>query len=333
MILVFGQLSESLGAIGGRLLKKNFLDGVPPTWRTGELFATSTTFQVWQTGTRLSYAVIKNLRQRSESFAAILDGSDQGGDIGASKSPLTSGPEDSAQGSSPAIPRASTASPGSSLDFETALYSASNPEDDFGLFLLDPLASQTHPALTASVDDPTDANGSTSIVASDFPCTTPAGPFAVHAQDCNNASTPSGEEYMPDDRENGGASSLALQAIPEAMQSEFPSDVRNDRPYEKLWEPQNDSLEDTWTSAAMEGLTTDVEYLPMIPSAIDAAIAMVESKRVSLVLEDMQPDMANRVTSLLLNSNVNVKMKMTVQWRIVMVQVHWSILIEYVYVK
>ena len=260
----------------------------------------------------LSYAVIKNLRRRSENSAATLDSSDPAGDVETSSSLWTSGPNDGDQISTSALSSASTASPESPLGLNKKFYSASKPEDDFDIFFTDPPTPQTLPSLTTSVCDSTDVNDWTSTIDSDSRCTTLIPTSAEHTRNCNNATTPSAEDHIPDGMDNNFVSSLPLEDLL-AMESGFTNDARNDSQYEMLWELPNDSLADTWTSAAVVGLTTDTASYPTIPLSINSALVTGQVKRVSLVLEDMQPEMANRVATLLLNSNMNVKMKMTVQ--------------------
>ena len=259
-----------------------------------------------------SYAVIKNIRRRRENSAAALAAPDLAGDVEASKFLATSGPNDSDPSFITTSSNASTASPGSPLDFEKAFYSASNLEDDFNIFLNDPLTPQTLPSLTASVGDSTDMNTLTSTIDSDSHCTTLVPSSDAHTRNGNSANTPSAEKHMPDSMDGSFASSLSLEDLP-TMELDFTNDGGKNAQYELLWESQNESLGDAWTSAAIEGLTTETANYPTLPLSIDSALDMVEVKKVSLVLEDMQPEMANRVTSLLLNSNVDVKMKMTVQ--------------------
>ena len=260
----------------------------------------------------LSYAVIKNIRRRSENSAATLAGSDLVRDVEPSKSLATSGPNDGDPNFIPIFSDASTASLESPLDFEEAFYSASNLEDDFDIFLNDPLTPQTLPSLTASVGGSTDMNTLTSTIDSDSHSTTLVPMSDAHTRNGNSANAPSAENYMLDSMDDSIALSLSLEDLP-AMEAGLSNDGRNDAPYDLLWESQNESLEDAWNSSAMEGLTTDTASYSTLPLSINSILDMVEAKKVSLVLEDMQPETANRVTSLLLNNNVNVKIKVTCQ--------------------
>ena len=91
------------------------------------------------------------------------------------------------------------------------------------------------------------------------------------------------------------------------------NDFGNEEQHRLLWEPHSSASADAPGHSAIHTWSNDKE------SAQTNSIAKVQPnfvggpRRVSLLLEDMQPETANRVTSMLLNSNVDVKMKMTVR--------------------
>ena len=256
----------------------------------------------------LSYAVIKNLRRRDKNSSATSAGPDVAEGVEATTSLFTKAVDAGAHGSTPSNTNASTAGPESSMDFENTVYSAGAMDDDFGFFLHDSLTPQTLPLLT-SMGDSIDLDSSTDGFASDSHCTTLAPASTMRMQHYSNKTTLSAEELMPDGREFG---SLALEQFPH-MDSEFTNNFGNEAPHELCREPQNDSLGDGWFHSVMEGLSGETSSLKKTSLSSDSAHTIGEAKKVSLFLEDMQPETANRVTTMLLNCNVDVKMKMTVQ--------------------
>ncbi|KAL2047214.1 hypothetical protein N7G274_001233 [Stereocaulon virgatum] len=260
------------------------------------------------TNVKNRYAVIKNLRRREKKSSATSAGADAAEGVEATTSLFSKAVNNGGHGSTPSNTNASTASPESCMDFENAVYSAGSMDDDFGFFIHDSLTPQTLPSST-SMGTLTDPESSTSGFASDSHCTTLAPASTMRMQHSNNATTLSAEEHIPDRRDYG---SLALGQFPH-MESGVTNNFGNEAQDEIYREPQNNSLGDGWFPAGMEGLNGEAASIKTTSLASDSAHTMYESKRVSLFLEDMQPETANRVTSMLLNSNVDVKMKMTVQ--------------------
>jgi hypothetical protein len=256
----------------------------------------------------LSYAVIKNLRRRDKNSSALSADPDVAEGVEATTSLFTKAVDDGGRGSTPSNTNASTAGPESSMDFENAVYSAGAMDDDFGFFLHDSLTPQTLPSST-SMGALTDPDSSTGGFASDSHCTTLAPASTMRMQHCSNATTLSAEGNITDGRDYG---SLALEQFPH-MELGVTNNFGNEAQHELCREPQNDSLGDGWFHSAMEGLSGEASTLQTTSLSSDSAHTMGEARRVSLFLEDMQPETANRVTSTLLNSNVDVKMKMTVQ--------------------
>ena len=258
-----------------------------------------------------SYAVIKNLRRRGKISGATPASSDVAGDIEASNSLFANGANEGGQGFISANSNASTAGTDSLLDFEDAVYSAGALDDDFGLFLHDPLTAQTFPSPRISTSM-TDADSSTSRFPSASPYLTLAPTSALRMQRGSNATTSSAEKHMPDGRNYDVVASPALEHFPQ-MESGATKNIGNEALHGLLWEAQDDSLANGWTHSAMEGLSKDTARVQTTPLSSDSPDAVGETRRVSLFLEDMQPETANRVTSMLLNSNVDLKMKMTVR--------------------
>lgn len=114
---------------------------------------------------------------------------------------------------------------------------------------------------------------------------------------------------MPDSRDY---SFPTLENFPQ-MESGVTRNFGNEAQHEPSWEPQNDSLGDGWIPSAIEGLSGDTSSIQKSSLSSDSAHAMGEARRVSLFLENMQPETANKVTSMLLKSNVDLKMTMTIQ--------------------
>ena len=138
------------------------------------------------------------------------------------------------------------------------------------------------------------------------------GPASVmHMQQPSNATVPSTEHHMPDAVQRGVTLSPELEPAPE-MEPEFMDDIGNGAQQELLWETQEESLADNRTSCAMDGLSNNMASSQTTPFSSDSAFAVGETRKVSLFLEDMEADTANAVTSILLQSNVDLKMKMTV---------------------
>jgi len=256
--------------------------------------------------------VIKNLRRRGKHFATTPASFDVAGDIEASSSLYDDGTNGGDQGSASINSDASTAGTHSPLDFENAVYSAGALDDDFDLFLHDPLTPQTLPPSTIDPGNFTDADGSSSRIASESHRITIATTPNMRLQHCNNAATSSTQKYITESRDYGFASSLALENFPQ-MESGITDDVAREAQHEMVWEPQNDSLPDGWAHPAIDSFSGDTARGQTTALSSNSAQAVSEARRVSLLLEDMQPETANRVTSMLLNSNVDVKMKMTVR--------------------
>ncbi|KAL9101936.1 MAG: hypothetical protein Q9163_002850 [Psora crenata] len=248
------------------------------------------------TNVKNRYAVIKNLRRRRKDSAATPASFDVAGDIESSSSQFTSGANDGGQTPTSANPNTYTADTDSFLDFENAIYSAGAGDDDFDIFLHESLSPQTP----------------TSRFASDTNCATLAPVSATHLQRGSNATMSSVENQSLDGTHYDVSASLALEEFPQAELG-VTNNIRDEAQHQMLWEPRDDSLTARGAQSTMEDLNGETAILQHNATLNDAAHGGGEARRVSLFLEDMQPETANRVTSMLLNSNVDVKMRMTVK--------------------
>ena len=260
----------------------------------------------------LSYAVIQNLRRRGKDSAATPASSDVVEDIELSSSQFTSGASNGGQTSTSANPNAYTPDTDSLLDMENEIYSAGAQDDDFDFFLHDSFSTQTLLSSTISTGDLTDANGSTSRFASDTYCATLAPASTTRVQHGSNASMSSAENQSLDGTNYDVTASLALEEFPQADLG-VTNNIRDEAQPEGLWELQNGTLTDRGAQSAMGAPNGETAIVQNNLTLSDAADAGGQARRVSLFLEDMQPETANRVTTMLLNSNVDVKMKMTVK--------------------
>lgn len=233
-------------------------------------------------------------------------------DIELSSSQLTSGASNGGQNSTSVNPNAYTADTDSFLDMESEIYSAGAQDDDFDFFLHDSFSTQTLLSSTISTGELTDANGSTSTFASDAYCATPAPVSSMRVQHGSDASMSSAENQSLDGTNYDVTASLALEEFPQADLG-VTNNVRDEAQPEGFWELQKDSLTDGGLDSAMGGPSGGTAIIQNNLTLSHAADAGGQARRVSLFLEDMQPEIANRVTTMLLNSNVDVKMKMTVK--------------------
>ncbi len=237
----------------------------------------------------LSYAVIKNLRRRGKNATATAASDDVAEVVEATTSLSTK------------VANASAAGVDTPMSFENAVYSAGSMDDDFGFFLHDSSTPQT-PHSSTGMESLTDANDSTVGFSSDSHPATETPVPTMRMQQCNNATTSSTDEHMPDGTDYG---SSALDNFPQmelGATYSFGDEANN----ELCWEPQNGFVRDGRMPSIMEDLSADT-------SSLHSAHAPGEARRVSLFLEDMQPETANRVTTMLLNGNVDLKMKMTIR--------------------
>lgn len=250
--------------------------------------------------------MIKNLRQRGKNSAATPATYDKAESVEASSSMSTSRANDGGQGPTSANSNTFNAFREPLMDFEDADYSTGALDDDFGLFLLDPLTPQTLPSSTISTESLTDAIGLTSGFAPDSHCTALDPAPAMRMEHCSNATT-SPAEHLPDCSEEGVAASPTLEHFPQ-MEPGVTKNIGNEAQPEILWQPPTDCLADGWTQSVMDGLSRHTVRVPTTPFSSDSAQAAGDARRVSLLLEDMQPETASRVTLMLLNSNVDLKM-------------------------
>lgn len=256
--------------------------------------------------------MIKNLRRRGKDSAATPASSDVAEDIEVSSSQFTSGASNDGQTSTSANPNAYTADTDSFLDMENEIYSAGARDDEFDFFLHDSFSTQTLLSSTLSTGDLTDANSSTSRFASDAYCATLAPVSTMRVQHGSDASMSSAENQSLDGTNYDVTASLALEEFPQA-DLRVTNTIREEAQPEGFWELQNNSLTDRGAQSAMGGPNGEMEIVQNNPTLSDGADAGGQARRVSLFLEDMRPETANRVTTMLLNSNVDVKMKMTVK--------------------
>ena len=238
----------------------------------------------------LSYAVIENLRRRGENSASTPASLDVMEDKESSSSQFVRGANDSGQTST------CSADTDSFLDFENAIYSAGAQDDDFDIFLPESFNPQTP----------------TNRFASDTYDATLAPGSVMPLQRGSNASMPSAENQSRDGTHYDVTAPLALEEFPQA-ESGVTNNIRNEAQHQFLWEPLDGSLTGTGAQSTMESLDGETAILQHNPILNDAAHGGGEARRVSLFLEDMQPETATRVTSMLLNSKVDFKMKMTVK--------------------
>ena len=250
----------------------------------------------------LSYAVIKNLRRRAKNLAATTASDEVAEAVEATTSLSTKAANNGCQVTSSSNSNKSAARPNTPMSFGNAVYSGGATDDDFAFLLHDSSTPQT-PYSSTGMESLTDANGSTSRFSPDSQSTTLAPSSTLRMQHCSKATTPSTDDHMPDGTEHG---SLVLDDFPQlelGIRNDFGDEAHN----ELWWEPQNDSVGNGWMPSAMEGLVADTS------SSSCSVHASSEARRVSLFLEDMQPETANRVTTMLLNGNVDLKMKMTIR--------------------
>ena len=234
--------------------------------------------------------MIKNLRRRGKDSVATQASSDAAGDMDLSSPQFTSGANDGGQTSTSANSNASTADVDSSLDYENAIYSAGALDDDFGLFLNHSLSPQTLPSSTISNTESLTTHANTS---------------------------PAVEKQWLEGTNYDLTASLALEEFPQMEIGSSNNGIGNDARHGILWEPPNDHvttiMDKGGESAIEEKQSGERAMVHRDPLSSDSAHARGESRRVSLFLEDMQPETANRVTSMLLNSDVDLKMKITVK--------------------
>ncbi|KAL8819776.1 MAG: hypothetical protein Q9191_007658 [Dirinaria sp. TL-2023a] len=189
-------------------------------------------------------------------------------------------------------------------ELENTIYPGDVLDDDFGLFLNDSLTSK---ALSSSQTTTTSLAGavvsnSSSVGVPELGGTILSPASVEGTQPCDTTSGPSAETLILKDGSCGIEASMA-----------FGTHFGSEAPVEVLWEPHNSGSVDE------SGCSATHKFNNIEKSAQTRSIAklsqdsVAETRKVSLVLEDMHPETANRVTSMLLNSNVDVKMKMTVR--------------------
>ncbi|MCJ1224920.1 hypothetical protein MMC12_001567 [Toensbergia leucococca] len=197
-------------------------------------------------------------------------------------------------------------------DFKNIVFSPGALDVDFGFFLPNPLTPKGLRSPILSTGSLKDANASTGIFPSVSHCTTPVFKPAVHMEHPSNTTSWSAGSQMPDFADYGVASSLDLEYIPQ-IELEVSNDTGSELRQGLLCEPQIDALADKWTSCAVEGLSSNTARGQTASPSNDSAFVPDEAKTVSLCLEDMEPETANMVTSILFKSNIDLKMKMTVR--------------------
>lgn len=226
------------------------------------------------------YAVIKNVRRRGKisvtgpANTSITNATE-------STSPLFSDEVNNGrQGSTPTNFNALISGLDTPLDSESAGYSADALDDDSEHFFGDLTIPQT-------LSSPANGTvGSTNVPA---------------MQQHSGVDYQAAEKHAP----NSGLS----QDVMSAEFNYFGNETSNDL----VWDTQNDPLVNRWADSALQASNEATTVLPTASLSRNVASSMGEAKKVSLILEDMRPETANRVTTMLLNSNVDVKMKMTVQ--------------------
>ena len=237
----------------------------------------------------LSYAVIKNSRRRSKISSVSAASEEPAELVEANASPSTKAANNSCQGFSSSDSNKFATDSDTPLSFGNAVYSVGPTDDDFRFLLHDPSAPQT-PYSSAGMDTLNDANGSTSRFSPDSHHTTLAPSSIV--------------EHMVDGTDY---SSFSLENFPQmelGVTNSFGDESHTHN--ELCWDLQGGSVGDRWMTSTMEDIAADT-------SSPYSAHALGEARGVSLFLEDMQPETANRVTTMLLNGNVDLKMKMTIQ--------------------
>lgn len=249
----------------------------------------------------LSHAVIKNLRRRGKSSGVSAASEDPAELVEANTCLSTIAGNNGCQGFSTTNLNRFAADPDTPLSFGNAAYSAGATDDDFGFSLHDPSAPQT-PYSSAGTESLTDTNGSTSRFSPDSHHIPLAPSSTIRSQHYSNTTTSSTDEKMPDGMDY---SSFSLDNFPQ-MELGATSIFGDESHNELCWDLQSGSVGDGWMPSTMEDLAADT------PSSYSVH-ALGEARRVSLFLEDMQPETANRVTTMLLNGNVDLKMKMTIR--------------------
>ena len=235
----------------------------------------------------LSYAVIKNLRRRSKISSASAPSEEPAELVEANASPLIKAATNSCQGFSSSDSNRFATDSDTPLSFGNAVYSVGPTDDDFRFLLHDPSTPET-PYSSVGMESLNDANGSTSRFSPDSHHTTLAPSSIV--------------EHMVDGTDY---SSFSLENFPQ-MELGVTNSFGDESHNELCWDLQGGSVGDRWMTSTMEDIAADT-------SSPYSAHALGEARRVSLFLEDMQPETANRVTTMLLNGNVDLKMKMTIR--------------------
>ena len=251
-----------------------------------------------------SYAVIKNLRRRGKNLVATTAGDDVVEVVEPPTFLSSKAANEGCQGSNFSNSNGFGAGSNTPTSFGNAVYAGGATDDDFAFLLHDSSTPQT-PYSSTGMESSIDANGRFSP---DSQPTSLAPSSTLRMQHCSKATTPPTDEHTQDGTEHD---SLVLDDFPQ-MELGMTNNFGNEAHNELWWEPQQiGSMGDgVWMpSSAMEGLVADPSSL----SSRSMHHASGEARRVSLFLEDMQPETANRVTTMLLNGNVDLKMKMTIR--------------------
>ena len=247
---------------------------------------------------KLSYAVIKNLRRRIKNSAASAASDDLADVIETTTSLPTKVANDGCQVLNSSNSNISAADANTPLSFGNTVYSAGATDDDFG-FLLHDSSSPRTPYSSTGMESLTEGNASTGRFSSEHHHAALAPSSTMRTQHYSNATTSSTDDHVLDGMDYD---SLALDSFPQMELG-----VTNSFGDELCWEPQGGGVGDGWMPSTIEGLDADTS------STSYSVHALGEARRVSLFLEDMQPETANRVTTMLLNGNVDLKMKMTIR--------------------
>lgn len=235
---------------------------------------------------KLSYAVIKNLRRRIKNSAASAASDDLADVIETTTSLPTKVANDGCQVLNSSNSNISAADANTPLSFGNTVYSAGATDDDFGFLLHDSSSPQT-PYSSTGMESLTEGNASTGRFSSEHHHAALAPSSTMRTQHYSNATTSSTDDHVLDGMDYD---SLALDSFPQMELG-----------------VTNSFVGDGWMPSTIEGLDADTS------STSYSVHALGEARRVSLFLEDMQPETANRVTTMLLNGNVDLKMKMTIR--------------------
>lgn len=235
---------------------------------------------------KLSYAVIKNLRRRIKNSAASAASDDLADVIETTTSLPTKVANDGCQVLNSSNSNISAADANTPLSFGNTVYSAGATDDDFG-FLLHDSSSPRTPYSSTGMESLTEGNASTGRFSSEHHHAALAPSSTMRTQHYSNATTSSTDDHVLDGMDYD---SLALDSFPQMELG-----------------VTNSFVGDGWMPSTIEGLDADTS------STSYSVHALGEARRVSLFLEDMQPETANRVTTMLLNGNVDLKMKMTIR--------------------